>query len=65
MDNPLRGVPRNLDARIRKVISAHEAVRIGIATHVEKEHAKRQDEHHRKEQDANLSRPLTPSRHGP
>lgn len=63
MDNPFKGVPLNMAERLRRAISAHEAVRQGIATHVEKEHAKRQAAYHKQEQDASLAKPLTPPRH--
>lgn len=62
MDKPFKGVPRNLAGRLHGAISAHEAVRQGIATHVEKEHAKRQAAYHAKEQAASLAKPLTPPR---
>lgn len=36
----------NLEAMLRKVMSAHAAVMEGIATHAEKERARRQAQYH-------------------
>ena len=47
-----------LDASIRKVVSAHTAVTQGIATHAEKEHARRQAHHAKMHSETPLRVPL-------
>lgn len=39
-----------LDKAIGEVVSAHTAVREGVATHIQKEQARRQEEHHKAEE---------------
>lgn len=44
----------DLTKSLNRVISAHEAVIEGIATHVQKEHAKREDAYAKAEAEAKL-----------
>lgn len=48
--------PMNPMAHLRNAVSAHRAVQEGIATHAEKEHAKREAHAAKLNADANLSR---------
>lgn len=45
----------DMKASLHRVTSAHKAVVAGIATHIEKEHAKRQAAYHKMEEQAKLS----------
>lgn len=47
---------------LHRTVSAHEAVREGIASHVRKEHVRREDAAAKARADAALLSPVTPSR---
>lgn len=43
MSHPFKRRPVNLISHLHKTVTAHQAVHEGIATHAEKEHARRLD----------------------
>ncbi len=47
MENPAPAPYINLHDQMAKVVSAHQAVMEGIATHAEKEQARRQEAYHK------------------
>lgn len=53
-----KGVPLQVALELQRAATAHEAVRKGIATHTEKEHLRRQDALHARQQRDELSAPL-------
>ena len=54
MDLLIAKTPVNLIAHLRKAVTAHEAVRLGIATHAQREHARRLDARRKMAADAKL-----------
>lgn len=58
MQSPYAGLQASTLELLRKSITAHEAVRLAIATHAEKHAANRQAELNAKRQAAELSQPL-------
>lgn len=63
MKDEFKGVPLQVAAELKRAATAHEAVRKGIATHVEKERVKREAALHARRQHDELSAPLTPNTH--